>query len=341
MKFRIFRNQSTGAEGGGTGQVAQQQQQTLPPNNQQQQQQAPPEDPFAAIPVDNLDDATRAALEKAKQAYTGSQNTLREAQQKYTSLEGVASRYQSEAAQAQNLLKSHNLLPGQNGQNQQQQQTPEQVAEGRLYTKYKSMGLAEEQAKSFARLNSTVYAEMREDILKEVGQVAGPLARQTQSLVAQNLLTNAAQDPNVRQLLMVPEVYNEAMDVINNLVNSGTQVTQGMMDMAIHSASGKALMSGKLQNLVGQQRQQLQQQQVQQPQQIMSQPQQQQQPFMLFGNPQGQGSFQAPGFQPPNQGQLVPQDNETANAIKFATLQMDRDLGKVDHLGRPIKKGTR
>lgn len=319
-------------------QQQQQSQVQQPPAEGIQQQQQTPPDPFASIDVNNLDDGNRKAFELVKQEHERVSKLVKEKEESFNNLQSVASRYQSEAAHAQNILKQHNLLPGQ--QPQQSPKSEVEQFEERMFLKFKSENMPEQQARSFARLQALAFDDIQGEVLKKVGAVAGPLARQTQGLVAQNLLGTAMQDPMVRQVLSVPEVYQGATEIISNLVNNGSQVTDGMVQMAIDSAAGKALRVGKF----GQQQPPQQQQQTP-PQQYVQygQPNQQppmtpQQPFQLFGSPPGNGGFQAQPFQPANNGQLVPKNQETADAIREATIAMDRSLGKVDHMGRPIKK---
>lgn len=300
----------TGKVGEEPGDQQQQQQQVVANANNQQQQQADV-DPFSKIDIETLDDNTKASVVAAKAAWQQQQTTLKEINEKVTRVEGVASKYQSEAAQYRNKLDKHGLLE----QQQQQQQSPGDQYETNLYTQYRNLNLPEDQAKSFAKIGRVQYEQSRELILREVGQAVGPAMFQTQSLAADRLLERAAMDPAYQSALRVPEVFHAAQRTISDLVNGGTQVSEGMIKMAIDSATGEAYRNGKLTSSG--------QTQVNQPNTQPNFPSWM--PFNLQGgNQNNNGNFQAPRFQNGNQQQIT--DPDLARAMAATIKEMDRGI---------------
>jgi hypothetical protein len=308
-----------------TGQQQQQQQQPPVGQQQQQQQQQPPtdEDPFKDLSLDNLDDNTKAIIEKAKLSHATLSKGLKETQEKVGKIENVARQYQSTADRAISKLREHNLLD--DGRPAATRQTPEEQQEEALAAAYVKSGMQEPVAKQLAKTMMVGFGVLRPNILNEVGTVFGPQIGKLNGLAADRYLDDASASPESQLALKFPGVRDGARQIIDTMIQNRQDISKSSVDVAVKMALGEAMMkggNGDVTNLLTQMKT------GQPPQQ---QQQQQQQPSLLsafFGGHLG-GAGNAPvTFGNGGTGAPVAKNEDTARAAGKLAEIMDRQIGK-------------
>lgn len=317
----------------GPGEVPPTQQPTGLPNNQpqhQQQQQQQPDDPFAELlKSDNLDDATRAAIEKARISFANTTKTQAELSEKLEKVTKLASSYQSQADRAQALLKKHNLSDG--DPNKVVKSSEEQQIEA-IAAEYVKRGMKPEQAMQYAEMMSVALGVVRPNILNEVGSVLGPAVTQLNQINADRYLTAFGGTPEHQVAFRIPGVYDTAKSIVDLMITNRQQITQESVQSAIQMAIGETLMKagGDLTNLQTLLKGGNTTTTVPQPRTTTPQPSLL--ATLLGGNLPGNGNFIVqPGTGNGNNGAPVPANEDTAKANLQVIALMDKQ----------IKKGTK
>lgn len=227
-----------------------QQQQQQADLNQQQQQQAVSDDPFKDIPMDNLDDATKAALEKARLGYAGLSKAQKEQADKLTRLEQTAARYQSAADKAHALLQKHNLIGDGNGNNNFVK-SPEDQQKEQLEQVYLKKGMQPAQAKAYAEIFVEGMNVLKPGILNEVGGVLGPAIGKLNTIAADRYLEHLSNDAQSQMALRIPGVRDSAKSILDTMIQNRQDINETGVKTAIQLALGEALMKsgGDLTNL--------------------------------------------------------------------------------------------
>lgn len=289
-----------------------------PPQNQ-------PVDPFKDIPMDNLDDAAKAAIEKVKVEFANAQKTAADKTAEAEKIKGVAAKYQSAADQYRNRLQQHNLLDDTG--RPPTRQTPEQQQEDQLVQAYMQKGMAEPAARQLATTMMVGLNVLKPGILNEVGTFLGPQIGKLSDLAVQRYVDEFASSGESALALKIPGVREGAMAIVNTMVQNRQDVTRGGVDAAIKMAMGEVMMKGgpeltKLLNGGGNGNGH-----IQTPPNPPSQPTWLQ---SLFGGASGgSGGFALPPNNGGNpNGAPIPKNEDTARAAANLAAAMDRQIKK-------------
>lgn len=213
------------------------------PEGQQQQQLDAPVDPFKDVDLDNLPDAAKAAIEKARSDIANLQTTAKTATQKAAETEVLARQHQSRADRYDTELRKRNLHPE---QQQQQQRTEEDELLEELTAKFVSKGLKPEDAKVHAIMHAEAVKLGEERTLKKVGQGLGGTIQSVGVLQIDRILEQATGTQDFGPSLQNPEVANKTREVLNTIVANGNSVDQETFKTALQIAVGELTMAGKL-----------------------------------------------------------------------------------------------
>jgi hypothetical protein len=218
-----------------------------PPANQDPPATDPnaPVDPFKDINTENMDDASKAAVEKARVEFANAQKTAAEAKAEAEKIKGVASKYQSAADQYRNRLAQHNLLDDPQGRGGgARTQTPEQQQEEQLVQAYMQKGMAEPAAKQLAATMMVGLGVLKPGILNEVGSFLGPQIGKLNGLAAQRYVDEFASSGESALALKIPGVREAAMAIVDTMMQNRQDVTRPGVDAAIKMAMGEVMMKG-------------------------------------------------------------------------------------------------
>lgn len=192
-----------------------------------------PPNPFDALDLNDFDTDIRARLVAAKTAFTETQNRATQAEQKQKQTEEFGRKQQSIAAKAVAKLRSHNLdsegpvTPAPSGENSKFQAR---------YDRLIKEGMAEPQAKAYAKMLSDEAAATEREILDRMGPVAARVA----TLDASTFLSDTKREfPDV---FKHAEIDKEVTDNINLMVQRGNPVNKDTVAHLTQMAWGKFIL---------------------------------------------------------------------------------------------------
>lgn len=195
--------------------------------------QKSPADPFAGIDENDLPDELRSKFSAAKIAFKETSDRAIQAEQKQKQTEEFGRKQQSIAAKAVAKLRSHNLdsedpvTPVPSGENSKFQARYDRLIKG---------GMAEPQAKAYAKMLSDEAAATEREILDRMGPVAARVA----TLDASTFLSDTKREfPDV---FKHAEIDKEVTDNINLMVQRGNPVNKDTVAHLTQMAWGKFIL---------------------------------------------------------------------------------------------------
>jgi hypothetical protein len=296
------------------GEEGQQQQQQ---QDDSQKQQTQTEDPFKDLPTDNLDDATKAIVEKARVQFASQQKALADEKARAEKMTEHARRNQSVADKSIAMLRKHNLLDDNSGGGNAK--TPEEQQEDAMAAEYAKNGIPPDQAKNLAKTMMIGLRHLKPSLLNEVGGVLGPAIGKLNGIASDRYLTIAAAKPETAAAFRIPGVLDSARNILDMMIQNRQDITETSVDTAIKLATGEALMKGggDLTNLL-------------KPGYVPPQTRQTSYLENLFAGSHG-GAGNLPADLNGNNGQggkPIPKNEDTARAERELVALMDRQIGK-------------
>lgn len=288
------------------GEEGQQQQQ-----QQSQQTEQVADDPFKDVDLDNLPDAAKAAIEKARSGFATLQTEITTAKKSAEANEVLARQHQSRADRYDTELRKHNLHP----ETQRSQSQPEDEVLQELEAAFIAKGLAPDIAKVQAMLHSEAVKIGEKRTLKKVGEGLGGTMQSVGVMQVDRILGQAAMTQEYGEVLQNQDVSSKTREVLNTMVVGGNPITEDTFKVALQIAVGELTIAGKM-NPNNQQ-----------------QNQQQQQPRM-FGN---QGTFNNPQMVNFNQN-----GNRSSDGAPIPKKGMNEDTQKaVNAVAASLRMGLK
>jgi hypothetical protein len=179
------------------------------PQQQQQQKATEPEDPFANIDFDNLPDAVKESLTKARLEFANLQTKATTAEATAKANEELARKHQSRADKFGTVLKQHNLDP-----DVKATQVDPDAAELESLTQefVKDLGLTPEVAKAHAKMHLISFKRGRESILKTVGEAVSPHLQTVGAMSVDRIIQSAEQSEEFNSVLSNADVNTKSRE---------------------------------------------------------------------------------------------------------------------------------
>lgn len=218
----------------------------------QQTQQTVADDPFKDVDLENLPDAAREAITKAKAGFASLQTEAQTNKQKAEANDALARQHQSRADRFHTELRKHNLDP--DSQRQQQNAEIDEVLD-ELTQKFIEKGLTPEVAKVQAMLHSEAVKIGEKRTLKKVSEGLGGTMQSVGVMQVDRILGQAAMTQEYGEILQDQNVAAKTKEVLNTLVVGGNQITEETFKVALHMAVGELQIAGKMNQSQNQQQQ--------------------------------------------------------------------------------------
>lgn len=204
------------------------------PSGKQQDDAQKMVDHFEGIDLDELPENIRTAVTNAKATLTKLSGDVQTAETRRGKAEEFARKKQSEVDRALGKLRQHNLNPDDPAA---PNLSPNKTAHDALLKKFTDDGLKPEQAEAYAKMFASANAIQREQLLAELGPLAGAVG----NLQAQQSL--AAVEAANANIFAVPEIAKQVRDNVAVMVQQGNVVNVQSVNHLVEMAYGKFAMN--------------------------------------------------------------------------------------------------
>lgn len=202
-----------------------------------------PNDPWASIDLDTLPEAARAVVVAQRTEFANLQKSALDNKNAAEKAIQAARSHQSRADRLHATLQKHNLSP--EGEGHVGTPNPDDAIYNEYFAYYKSEGLDDTQAKTWAKKDTMAHKISAKHIKQDMGGVLVPHLQQVGQLSLDRVFSEAYTSPDLAQALAVPEVAQASYNELSELVAAGGQITSQVLNLSVLSAYGRHQLNPK------------------------------------------------------------------------------------------------